>query len=84
MGEIYMDIEKFRNAAEKLRKISIDLGNVEKSMAAIMGSIGDFWQGFASDAFLEVNNWTIKEMESLRFDMEDLVSDIEKAIIINE
>jgi len=79
MSDIYIDREKYRSAAAALRQMAADLDDSRRSMAANMGFVGDAWQGAASDAFLESNEWTLKDIERLRFDMENFASDLDAA-----
>jgi len=84
MSDIYMDIEKYRSTVAALRRISANLGDNRANMTYLMGFVGDVWQGAASDAFLEANEWTVKDIERLRFDIEDLATNIETTIAILE
>ena len=80
MGEIYIDCEKYRQASRTLRRLADDLGNSRASLSAIVGFVGDVWQGAAADAFLEANEWTAKDIERLRLDLEELAADINTAV----
>jgi len=84
MSDIYMDIEQYRHAVAKLRQMLVDLDDSHIRMTSLMGFVGDAWQSAASDAFLEVNEWTVKDIEQLRFNIESLASDIEVAAMAFE
>ena len=77
MDEIYIDVEKYRSIAARLRQLAADLDSARSNMSAIMGFVGDAWQGGAADAFLETSDWTAKDIERLRFEMEDLAADLD-------
>ena len=82
---MYIDAEKYRSMAVRLRQLAADLGTVRVNMSAIMGFVGDAWQSGASDAFLETSDWTAKDIERLRAEMEDLAADLDaKAEIFEE
>jgi len=78
------EMEKIFHAIAMLRKLSGDIRSARSSLSAILGQVGDAWQGAASDAFLETNEWTVKDMECLRFEMEDLAGQIEAALTMFE
>ncbi|MCL2461982.1 MAG: WXG100 family type VII secretion target [Defluviitaleaceae bacterium] len=79
MSDIMIICEKYRNAAAALRRSANDLGGARAGLSAAMGFAGDSWQGEASDAFLDANEWTAKGMERLRISLEDLAAEIDKA-----
>lgn len=80
MSDILIDYEKQRVAIARLRKLSEELSAAQASLTAIWGQVGGAWQGIASDAFLETGEWTAKDLQRLRFEMEDLARDIETAL----
>ena len=80
MSENLVNIEKCRAAANKLHSLAAELGNLRENTGNLLGFVGDVWQGEAADAFLEAKGWTAKDIERLRFDMEDLAADIEAKI----
>lgn len=84
MNDIYLKIEKYRYAAAELRRMADDLGDSRLSMTGLMGFIGDAWQGTAADVFLESSEWTVKDIERLRFDLEDLAANIDTEITVLE
>jgi len=79
MRDIFVDIENYRHAAAVLRRMSANLDDNRSNMAAIMGFVGDVWQGTASDAFIESNEWIVKDIDRLRLDIEDLAANLESA-----
>jgi len=83
MNDVYLDIEKYRRIAADLRQMAADISINRSSMTALMGFVGDAWQGTAADAFIEASEWSLKEIDRLRFDIEELASIIETAIRSN-
>jgi WXG100 family type VII secretion target len=81
---IYMDTEMYRRAADTLRKLAQDMGDTRVRMTNLMGFVGETWQGPASDAFLEVNEWTLKDMERMRIRLEDTALEILNAASVFE
>ena len=75
-----MDKESMLRLIGTLRKLSGDVSSARTSLSAVLGQVGDAWQGPASAVFLETNTWTVKDMERLRFEMEDLAGEIEAAL----
>ena len=80
MSESFINIEKYRATANRLHNLAAELGNLRESKGNLLGFVGDVWQGEAADTFLEAKSWTTKDIERLRFDMEDLAADIEAKI----
>ena len=80
MEENYVSIEKYRAAANKLHNLAAELGSLREDIETALGFVGDVWQGEAADAFMEAKGWTAKDIERLRFDMEDLAADIEAKV----
>ena len=80
MGKKFIDIEKYRMTATKLHNLATELGGLRADIDSALGFVGDAWQGEASDAFMEAKGWTVKDIERLRFDMEDLAADIEAKV----
>jgi WXG100 family type VII secretion target len=80
MSEIYIDCEKHKRVSSTLRRLADDLGSSRTNLSAAAGFVGDAWQGAASDAFLEANEWTAKDIDRLRLEMEDLADDIDAAV----
>ncbi len=80
MAEIYIDCEKHKQASYALRRLASDLCATRDGLASVLGFVGDAWQGGASDAFLDANEWTTKEMERLRLELEDLANDIDARV----
>ncbi|MDR2355900.1 MAG: WXG100 family type VII secretion target [Clostridiales Family XIII bacterium] len=79
MAEIYIDCERYRNAARLLRELSGETEAARTRLISAAGFVGDAWQGASAGAFLETNEWTAKDLERLRVETEDLASDIDAA-----
>jgi WXG100 family type VII secretion target len=79
MDEIYIDCEKYRQLARKLRKLSGDLDDARSNLSSVSGFVGDVWQGAAAGAFLESGDPAGRDIERLRMETEDLAADADAA-----
>ena len=79
MNNPIAEIENLRQSASNLRRMSIEISEGRTGLTSIMGQIGDVWQGTAADAFLESNEWVVKDMDKLRFRLDDLAAAMDRA-----
>lgn len=84
MDEIYIDCEKHKQVSRTLRRLANDLSSSRTNLLSIAGFVGDAWQGAASDAFLEADEWAAKDMERLRLEIEELADDIDRTVAAYE
>ena len=73
----YINIEKYRSISARLRQLEAELDSARTTMSSIMGFVADAWQSNAGDAFLETSDWTAKDIERLRFEMEELAAELD-------
>ena len=84
MNENYVEAEVCRRAIETLHKLAADIGPIRTSLMSVLGAIGDVWQGAAADAFLETSEWTVKDMDKMRTEIENLAKEIAATLLLIE
>jgi WXG100 family type VII secretion target len=78
MDKITIDTQLCRREAERLRQTARDIENIKSRLISLAGGTADVWQGPASSALANTQEYTLAEFSRLITLIDEVADNIER------